>query len=65
MHALLLQNGENASWRLVARAPSRAGRKPNLGTIAINVHELLWQRDDENDGTFWRPFGLPNKLTRL
>ena len=62
---VLLQNLEDAGRRPVAELAGRAGRGGDPHAVAVDVHELVGQRDDDEDRTARRALGIPGEFAVL
>ena len=63
--AILLQDREHAGRRRMAGFAGRTGRDRNADAIAIDMHQLIGQRDDDGDRPLGRTLGMPGELSRL
>jgi hypothetical protein len=61
----LLQDGENAGRRLEAFLARRASRDTDENAVAVDEAALLGDRNDDGDGAFGRPLGVPDELAGL
>ena len=65
VHLGLVEDGEHAGRRRMARLAGRDGRGADQDAVAIDEDELLRDRDDDGDRTFRRALRVPDELTRL
>src|SRR5215207_1626985 len=62
---VFLQDREDAGRRRMTLLAGRAGRKPDPYAIAIDVHELVRNGNDDGHRTVGRRFRRPAEFARL
>jgi hypothetical protein len=65
MVLVLLQDHEHAGRRAVAGLAGGAGGHADLDAVAVDVDELVRDRDDEDDRALRREVRLPDELAGL
>jgi len=65
VHLGLLQDGEDACGRRMARLAGRAGRNADQDAVAVDEGKLLRNRHDDGDRALWRALRMPDELPRL
>ena len=65
MVLVLLQDREDAGRRRMPLLSGGARREPDPGAVAIDVNELIRNRNDDGDRTLRRQFRIPTELAGL